>query len=104
MLDNTPDQLSKFKTKNWFEINGQSTGVYNTNSGIKFKTTMLKPSLCEYSDAYILDNVRITIMWAGADAAAKPADQRNKDVIFKYCAPFITCKSEINNTEIIIQR
>ena len=62
MLDNTPDQLSKFKTKNWFEINGQSTGVYNTNSGIKFKTTMLKPSLCEYSDAYILDNVRITIM------------------------------------------
>ena len=38
-------------------------------------------------------------MWAGADAAAKPADQRNKDVIFKNCAPFITYKSEINNTE-----
>ena len=51
LLDNTPNQLSKFKTKNWIEINDQSRGVYNTNSDIRFKTTMLKSSLCDYGDA-----------------------------------------------------
>ena len=51
LLDNTPNQLSKFKTKNWIEINDQSRGVYNTNSDIRFKTTVLKSSLCDYSDA-----------------------------------------------------
>ena len=54
LLDNTSNQLSKFRTKNWFEINDQSRGVYNTNSDIRFKTRMLKSSLCDYSDAYTL--------------------------------------------------
>ena len=54
LLDNTSNQLSKFRTKNWFEINDQSRGVHNTNSDIRFKTRMLKSSLCDYSDAYIL--------------------------------------------------
>ena len=64
LLDNTPNQLSIFRTKNWIEINDQSRqsrGVYNTNSDIRFKTTMLKSSLCDYSDAYILVKGRITI-------------------------------------------
>ena len=52
--DNTPNQPSKFKTRNWVEINAESRGAYNVNSQIKFKTTMLKSSLCDYSDAYIL--------------------------------------------------
>ena len=43
---------------------------------------------------------RITFTRAGADAAARQADERNKRVTFKNCAPFINCKSEINNTEI----
>ena len=47
LLDNTPNQLSKFRTKNWIEINDQSKGTYNTNSDIRFKTTMLKSSLCD---------------------------------------------------------
>ena len=51
LLENTSNQPSKFRTKNWIEINDQSRGVYNTNSDIRFKTTMLKPSLCDYSDA-----------------------------------------------------
>ena len=34
-------QPSKFKTKNWFEINDESRGTYNFNSEIKFKTTIL---------------------------------------------------------------
>ena len=51
LLDNTPNQLSKFGTKNWIEINNQSRRVYNINSEIRFKTTMLKSRLCDYSDA-----------------------------------------------------
>ena len=52
LLDNTPNQPSKFRTKNWIEINDDSRETYNTNSQIKFKTSMLKSSLCDYSDAY----------------------------------------------------
>ena len=42
LLDNTPNQPPKFKTKNWVEINYESHGVYNTSSQIKFKTLMLR--------------------------------------------------------------
>ena len=49
LLDNTPNQLSKFRTKNWIEINDQSREVYNSSSDIRFKITMLKSSLCDYS-------------------------------------------------------
>ena len=44
LLDNTPNQLSKFRTKIWIEINDQPREVYNTNSDIRFKTAMLKSS------------------------------------------------------------
>ena len=47
LLDNKPDQPSKFRTKNWVEINDKSRGVYTTGSDIKFKTTMLRSSLCD---------------------------------------------------------
>ena len=43
---------SKSETKNWVEINDEPRGTYNVNSEIKFRTTMLKSSLCDYSDAY----------------------------------------------------
>ena len=89
LLDNTSNQLSKFRTKSWIEINDQSRGVYNTNSDIRFKTTMLKSSLCYYSDAYILVKRTITITGAGPDAATRQVDERNKGVIFKNCTPFI---------------
>ena len=61
---------------------------------------MLKSSLCDYSDAYILVKRRITITGAGDDAAARQADERSKEVIFNNCAPFTNCVSEINNIEI----
>ena len=61
---------------------------------------MLKSSLCDQSDAYILVKGRITIIGAGADAAARQADERDKGAFFKYCASFIDYKSEINNREI----
>ena len=67
---------------------------------LDLKTTMLNSSLCDCSDAYIFVKGRITITGAGDDAAARKADERNKSVIFKNCAPFVNCKSEINNAEI----
>ena len=69
--DNTLNQPSKFRPRNWIEINDESRGAYNVNSQIKFKTTMLKSSLSDYSDAYILVKGTITIAGAGADAAAR---------------------------------
>ena len=98
--DNKSNQPSKFRTKNWVEINDESRGTYNVNSQIKFKTTMLKSSLCDYSDAYILVKGTITITGAGADAAARQAGESDKGVVFKNCAPFTNCISEINNTQV----
>ena len=99
LIDDTPNQPSKFRTKNWVEINDESRGTYNVNIQIKFKTTMLKSSLCDYSDAYILVKGKITIIGIGADAAARRADEREKGVAFRNCAPFTNCISEINNTQ-----
>ena len=94
--DNTVNQPSKFRTRNWIKINDESRGVYNVNSQIKFKTTMLKSSLCDYSDAYILVKGTISINNTAAQGAA--ANNIDKKVIFN--APFTNCISEINNTQI----
>ena len=53
LLENAPNQPSEFRTKNWVEINDESRETYNVNSQIKFKTLILKSSICDYSDAYI---------------------------------------------------
>ena len=91
LLDPTPNPPTKFWTKNWVEIN-DSRGTYNTISQIKFKTSMLRSSLCHYSDPYILIKGTITVaaLAAGGDI----------QLIFKNCAPFANCISEINNTQI----
>ena len=86
LLDDASNRPSKFKTKNWVEINDESRGTYYVNSKIKFKTTMLKSSLCDYSDGYILVKGKITATGVGNDAAARQADQRDKVVAFKNCA------------------
>ena len=100
LVDDASNQHSKFKTNTWVEINDDLKGTYNVNSQIRFKTTMLKSSLCDYSDAYILVNGKITITGAGDDAAARQADERDKGVAFKICAPFTNCLSEVNTTQI----
>ena len=74
MIDDASNQPSKFKTKNWVEINNESRETYSVNSQIKFKTNMLNSSLCDYSDEYILVKGKITITRAGDDAAARQAD------------------------------
>ena len=98
LINDASNQPSKFRTRNLVEINDESGGAYNVNSPIKFKTTILKSSLCDYSDAYILVKGTISINnTAGAGAAA---NNTNKKLIFKNCAPFTNCISEINNTQI----
>ena len=61
---------------------------------------MLKSSLCDYSDACILISGTITIIREGDNDAAKRTDERNKGLIFKNCASFTDCISEINNAQI----
>ena len=67
--------------------------MYNTNSQIKFKNTMARSILCDYSDASILVSGTITV-------AALAAGEENNDirVVFKNCAPFTNYMSKINNT------
>ena len=87
LLDNTSNQPFKFRTKNWVEINDESRGTYSVNRQINFKTSVLRSSLCDYSDAYILVKGNISVNnTAAADA---DANNTNKKVIFKNCAPFI---------------
>ena len=99
LLDNKSNQPSKFSTENWVKLNDESRGTYNTNNQIKFKTTMLKSSLCGYSDAYIL--VKGTITVNNTAAADTEANNTNKKIIFKNFAPFINCISEINDTQVV---
>ena len=79
MFDNTPNQPSKFKTKNWVAVNHESHGVYNIGSQTKIKTSMLRSSLCDYSDGCILVKGTITVPNTGTAAAR---NNRNKKVTY----------------------
>ena len=98
MLDNTSNQPSKFRTKKWVEINDDVRGIYSPNKQIRFKASMLRSSLCDYSDAYILVKGNITVN--NTAAAGADTNNNNKKVIFKNCAPFTNCISRINNEHI----
>ena len=99
LLDTESNQPSKFRSRNWVEINDKSRGTYTSND-IRFKTTMLRSSLCDYADAYILVRGTITITGAGNNDGTKQADERGKGVTLKNCAPFAKCISKMNNTDI----
>ena len=80
------------------EINDDIRGAYSPNKQIRFKTAMLRSSLCDYRNAYILVKGNIWVNnTAGAGAAV---NNTNKKVLFKNCAPFTSCISKINNTRI----
>ena len=97
MLNDELSKPSKFRTKNWFEINDDVRGEYSPNKQIRFKTPMLRSSLCDYSDAYILVKGNISVNNnAGADT---PANNTNKKVTFKNCVPFNNCIGKINDTQ-----
>ena len=108
LLENTSDNLSKSRTRNWIEMNYKSRGDY-ANGDIKLKTTMLRSNLCNQADPYILVKGTTTITGSAGlpegrpEAqllAARQADERDKEVTFKKCAPLTKCISRINNTDI----
>ena len=96
LLNEGSRKPSRFKTRNWVEINGEARGTHSPNKQIKFKTTMLRSSLCDYSDAYILVKGNITV---NNTAASTATNNTNKKVIFKNCARFTNCISKISNTD-----
>ena len=75
LLGKTPSQPTKFSIKHWVKINDDSRRPYNTNSQIKFKTSMLRSNLYDYSDAYILIIETITTAGEGGDGVAKQANE-----------------------------
>ena len=99
LLDNTPNEPSKFRTKKWIEINDNSCGTFNFNNQ---NTSIQKSSLCDYSDTYILVSCAITFT-GGPDNATEPnkiVGERNKRVMFKNCTPFIDYASKISYIQI----
>ena len=95
LLHNTPNQPFKFKTKKWVKINDESRRTYNADNQIRFKTSMFRSSLWDYSDAYILGKETITV----AERTAASQNNANKKVLFKNCALFTNCISRIDNTQ-----
>ena len=74
LLENTSNLPTKFRTKKWVEINDESRWTYKKDDQIRFKTSMLRSSLCDYSDANIL--VKRTITVAQETAAAPNNDNK----------------------------
>ena len=70
LLDDASNKSSKFRTRNWVEINDDIRGTYSPNKHIRFKTAMLRSSLCDQSDAYILFKGNILV---NNTAAVTPA-------------------------------
>ena len=94
LLSDSDNESSKFATRKWYIINDQNNKQYgrgNENGAtIKFNTEVIKPNLCDYSDAYILVTGDIKV----ADVAA------NTNVAFKNCAPFTRCVTHINDEHV----
>ena len=94
--DNENEVLSKFFTREYVRINSL-LNTYNENKSIRFKTPMLRSSLCDYSDAYILVKGTITITAPGNNHDANNIrDNKNRPVILKNNAPFASCITRIN--------
>ena len=94
LLNDTDNESSKFATRKWYVINDQNNGEYGKGSendlSIKFETKVIKSSLCDYSDVYILVTEDIKVAVVGADT----------NIAFKNCAPFTRCVTHINDEHI----
>ena len=86
LINDSNNENSKFATKKWYNIDSESKGNYSPDDEIKFLTSSLESSLCDYSDAYILVKGNITVTGGNA----------NTKVAFKNCALFKECRTEIN--------
>ena len=94
--DNESEKLSKFVTREYVIVNSLSN-TYNENKSIRFKTPVLRPDLCDYCDPYILVKGTITITAPGVNNNANDIrDKRNRPVILKNNALFVSCITRIN--------
>ena len=94
--DNESEVLSKFVTREYVRVNSL-LNTYNENKSVRFKTPMLRSLLCDYSDAYILLKGTITVTAPGANNGANNIrDKRNRPLILKNNAPFVSCITRIN--------
>ena len=94
--DKESKKLSKFVTREYVVVNSLSN-TYNESKSIRFKTPMLRSNLCDYSDAYILVKGKITVTAPGANNDADNIrDKRNRPLILKNNAPFVSCIARIN--------
>ena len=102
LLGTTPNEMPRFITKKWVEVNDQSGDAndrYKPNKPIRFKTSMLRSDLCDFSDAYIVVKGDITLTKA---ADRDFIDVRNSFLAFKNNTPFTNSISKINNVLIDI--
>ena len=94
LLNDSDNKSSEFSTRKWYVINDQNSGKYGrgneNDSTIKFETKVIKPNLCDYSDAYILVTGDIKL----ADVAA------NTNVAFKNCSLFTGCVTHMNDEHV----
>ena len=90
LLGPAHDKVPRFITKKWIEVQSQSGNTYNTSKPIRFKTSMLRSDLYDYSDAYVWVQGKITV--------TDPNNSANFDrrLTLKNNAPFISCISKIN--------
>ena len=93
LLGSESENLSKFVTREYVRVNSLSN-TYNENKSSRFKTPMLRSDLCDYADAYILVNGTITI--TAAAGANNIRDKKNRKLILKNNAPFVSCITRIN--------
>ena len=61
LLGHIPDKVPRFITKKWIEVHDRSGEAYSTNKQTRFKTSMLRSDLCDFSDAYIVVKGKITV-------------------------------------------
>ena len=80
--------IQNLQPKKWYVIDSESKGNYSQGNPIKFLTSLLESSLCDYSDAYVLVTGNIPV----------PGADNNTKVTFKNYAPFKKCRTEINDT------
>ena len=95
--DNESKQLSKFVSREYVKVNSLPN-TYNENKSIRFKTSMLRSNLCDYSDAYILVKGAITVAAPGVKYGANNIrDKKYRPLILKNNAPFVSCITRINS-------
>ena len=63
LLVTTTDEVPRFISKTWIEIHDQSGSAedrYKVSKQIRFKTSMLRSDLCDFSDTYIIVKGKVT--------------------------------------------